>query len=265
MKSIGPNSFALALFFVLFITSLGRAERGADAWLRYAPLAAKAAAQYDSLPATVVVLDDSEALRTAQQELVRGVKGMLGRTLRVGSGVPTEAGIILGKADEIRTVAPNLRASEGLQGDDFWLTSARVQGFQCIIIAGGSDRGALYGVFAFLSKIAREESVSAADLKKDAPEQPSAPVRWANQWDNLDGSIERGYGGRSIFFENGSVRADITRVSEYARLLASVGINGCNVNNVNANLHILDSDFITPLTLNDSAFGPWGVWLVVFV
>ena len=65
------------------------------------------------------------------------------------------------------------------------------------------------------------------------------PIRWVNQWDNLDGSVERGYGGRSIFWEDGHARDDLTRVREYARLLASLGINGCSINNVNADLRVL--------------------------
>jgi len=63
-------------------------------------------------------------------------------------------------------------------------------------------------------------------------ERPAMEIRWVDQWDNADGSIERGYAGRSIFFEGGKVREDLKPVAEYARLLASVGINGCNVNNV---------------------------------
>ena len=54
-----------------------------------------------------------------------------------------------------------------------------------------------------------------------------------NEWDNLDGTIERGYGGASIFFENGAVASDLSRVREYARLLASIGVSGCTINNVN--------------------------------
>src|SRR5208282_454834 len=73
------------------------------------------------------------------------------------------------------------------------------------------------------------------------------------------------YGGRSIFFDNGSVRADLARASEYARLLASVGINGCSVNNVNADLHILDPDFIPQLARIADAFRPWGVQLGISV
>ena len=72
-------------------------------------------------------------------------------------------------------------------------------------------------------------------------EHPAMPIRWVDDWDNPDGSIERGYAGRSIFFEDGHVRQDLAPVSAYARLLASVGINACNLNNVNR-----ASPFLTP-------------------
>jgi alpha-glucuronidase len=256
---------ALASVSVFVFAPAGHAETGADAWLRYAPLDAKAAARYESLPAGVVVLGDSEVLTSAQRELVRGVKGMLGRTLRLETGAPSEAAIVIGTVEQVRNIAPDFSVRVEVQGDGFWLTSARAHGFECVVITGSTERGVLYGVFAFLSKIAREESVSALDLKKDEPQQPSSRVRWVNQWDNLDGTIERGYGGRSIFFENGTARADLTRVSDYARLLASVGINGCNVNNVNANLHMLDSDFIPQLARIAAAFRPWGVQMGISV
>jgi alpha-glucuronidase len=257
------NWFALAFLFLnIFAGSLPvRAETGTDAWLRYAPLDAKAAAAYHSLPATTVVLGESEVLRTAQKELVRGVKGMLSRTLRMEAGVPTESAIVVGTIQQLRKIAPDFIVNQSLHGDGFWLTSTQVHGFRCVAITATTDRGALYGVFAFLRKVAQRGSVS----ELNEIEQPAAPVRWANQWDNLDGSIERGYGGRSIFFDNGSVRSDLTRVSEYARLLASVGINGCNVNNVNASLHILDADFIPQLSRIAQAFRPWGVRLGVSV
>ena len=56
----------------------------------------------------------------------------------------------------------------------------------------------LYGAFALLRKIAVGDSIARLNEKQT----PYAPVRWVNQWDNLDGTIERGYGGRSIFWEN---------------------------------------------------------------
>jgi alpha-glucuronidase len=99
----------------------------------------------------------------------------------------------------------------------------------------------------------------------DDSQSPSAPIRWVSQWDNLDGSIERGYAGRSIFFDNGQVRSDLTRVGDYARLLASVGINGCAINNVNADPRILSAEFLPQLVRVADAFRTWGVKLAVSV
>ncbi|MFZ0292246.1 MAG: alpha-glucuronidase family glycosyl hydrolase [Candidatus Sulfotelmatobacter sp.] len=253
--------FALVLAFALCTVATGHAETGHDAWLRYARLEPAAAERYRALPATVLSLDDTIVLNSAQAELVRGVKGMLDRTLRIASSMPTESAIVIGTTQQLRSIAPALHIIEGLNGDAFWLTTGEVRGFHCTVITAATDRGVLYGVFAFLNRIARQENV----FRLNELQQPSAPSRWANQWDNLDGTIERGYAGRSIFFENGSVRPDLTRVSEYARLLASVGINGCSVNNVNADPHILDPDFIPQLARIAEAFRSWGVQLGIAV
>ena len=151
--------------------------------------------------------------------------------------------LIVGTASQIPSAVPQLEIPTGIPEDGFWLKSTTVTGFPALIVAGSTDRGVLYGTFALLRKIAMGESL--ANL--DQTQSPYAPVRWVNEWDNLDGSIERGYGGHSIFFENGAVREDLSRVREYARLLASVGINGCAINNVNADPKILVPDFIPQL------------------
>jgi alpha-glucuronidase len=126
------------------------------------------------------------------------------------------------------------------------------------VIAGGDSTGVLYGAFAL---------IRAKQLHETLPkrETPYAPIRWVNQWDNLDGSIERGYGGRSIFFANGAVLADLSRAGEYARLLASVGINGCTVNNVNADVRVLSPEFLKQLARIADVFRPWGVRLSLAV
>ena len=261
-KNLKPTiHFALVLAVSLCTSATGHAETGHDAWLRYARLEPSAAARYRALPATVLSLDRTIVLNTAQAELTRGIKSMLGKTLRIASGPPTEGAIIIGAAPQLQNIAPTLHIIGGLHGDTFWLTTGEVRGFHCIIITAGTDRGVLYGVFALLNRIARLQNVS----QLNELQKPSAPLRWANQWDNLDGTIERGYAGRSIFFENGSVRPDLTRVSEYGRLLASVGINGCTVNNVNADPHILDPAFIPQLARIAEAFRPWGVQLGIAV
>ena len=68
-----------------------------------------------------------------------------------------------------------------------------------------------------------------------------------------------------MFFENGSVRADLSRANDYARLLASVSVNGCIVNNVNANPRVLATDFLPQLARIADAFRPWGLRLGISV
>lgn len=238
-----------------------RAETGEDAWLRYAPLSQGARQKYASLPRSVVVLGDSAVLRSAQQELMRGVQGMLGKTLQAGQELPREKAIVLGLLPAVRMAALGLPPSQELMPDGFWITTAQVNKSECLIIASANDRGVLYGVFALLSKMARNEPI--AHLNE--VQRPFSKLRWVDQWDNLDGRIERGYGGRSIFFENGEVRADLTRASEYGRLLASIGINGCAINNVNADPRILSESFLPQLARVADAFRPWGVQLSVAV
>jgi alpha-glucuronidase len=235
-----------------------RGEDGHEAWLRYAPIYdAAARKRLAAMPAVVVRLDESLVATTAQQEMIRGVRGMLGRTLRAATRLPDERAIILGTSAALEKADADLRLAAPLKPDGYWLKSRPVRGHPCLLIAASNDRGVLYGAFALLRKIALGEPVSALDERVE----PSAPVRWVNQWDNLDGTIERGYGGRSIFFEGGRVAEDLSHVREYARLLASIGINGCTVNNVNADRRLLTAAYLLQLARIADAFRPWGVRL----
>jgi len=254
-------TLALAALLAAVAPPPSRADSGEAAWLRYAPLDPQAARQYSALPAVVVKLGDSPVLDSAQAELLRGIRGMLGRTLREEKQLPQEPAILLATLSSLKTVAPELGLNSNLRDDGFVLTTARIHGFDCLVIAAHNDRGVLYGVFTLLSKIARTKAISPLH----ETQQPAAPIRWADQWDNLDGRIERGYAGPSIFFESNNVRADLSRVSEYARLLASIGINGCAINNVNANPRVLEDDFLPQLARVADAFRPWGVQLSISV
>lgn len=262
IRKLFPRAIVfVALFYAVFQANLLHADDEYSAWLRYAPLTAKAAQQYESLPASVVVLGDSPVLVNAQNELIRGVRGMLGKTLRAETSLPKEPAIILGMDSELRRAIPEWNPADRLGRDGFSVTKLSVRGLDCIVIAGGSDRGILYGVFALLGKMTRTESIASVFTVQ----QPYAPLRWVNQWDNLNGTIERGYAGPSIFFENGNVRSDLTRAADYARLLASVGIDGCVINNVNADPRILDDNFLPQVARIADAFRPWGVQLSLAV
>src|SRR3984885_7993899 len=251
---------AAVLLFGSILSCRAEAETGADAWLRYSALSPQTAKSYEHLPDKIAVLGDSLVLKTAQEELAIGVSRMLGRTFAPSSEVNGKT-IVLGTLGKFHAIAPALHVPEALGPDGYWITTARIRGSECLIVAGSTDRGVLYGAFALLSKIARSKSLA----KINEVQQPYAPVRWVNQWDNVDGRIERGYGGSSIFFANGKVHDDLTRAGQYARLLASIGINGCTINNVNAAPGVLGDDFISQVRRIADVFRPWGVQLSMAV
>lgn len=254
--------YANILVFLLGCMCSLRAATEYDAWLRYEPVQdASVRALYDRLPGTVVTLDDSPVVGAAAGELLRGVRGMLGRTPRVDTKLPAEDAIVLATVASARRALPQLTAPSGLTADGFWLKATAVNGHNVLIVAGDGERGVLYGVFALLRKMTLEERLDSLDVV----ENPYAPVRWTNEWDNLDGSIERGYAGRSIFFEANNVVSDLTRAGDYALLLASIGIDGCTVNNVNANPRMLAPDFLPQLARIADVFRPWGVRLSIAV
>jgi len=243
----------MKLLLILAALSALHAETGYNAWLRYAPLDNPPA-----LPAVVSVAAPSVLETSAQQEMIRGLRGMTGRTLRAETGLPKENAIVIGTVAQL---APELHLTATL-GPDAYLLKTVVSGARrYIVVAGGDERAALYGAFALLRKIALSEPIATLD-EHDAP---YAPLRWVNQWDNLEGTIERGYGGRSIFWDALKSREDMSRVSDYGRLLASLGINGCSINNVNANPKILTPELIQHIARIADAFRPWGVRVMIAV
>ncbi len=253
--SLVLRRFALALACCAFASFAVNAETGREAWLRYAPLPQGASGKYQHANVEIIRNGDTVILENAEHELIRGLRGMVEPDWYASGRLPRR--IILSRSGQSKSLHPPSPVAH----DGFWIHTQKCRGTDCIVIAGGGDRGALYGMFALLGKIARGEDISALNEVQN----PSAKIRWVDQWDNLDGSIERGYAGHSIFFDGGNVRTDLTRAGEYARLLASIGINGCNVNNVNASPRALQSDFLPQIARIADAFRSWGVRLSLSV
>lgn len=200
-----------------------------------------------------VLPEDGVVAENAAHELTLAVPKLIRVSRLRGSAV------FLLTASEAADYFPEIRRLP--RGDGFLLRTLHEHALKYLLIIGGNDRGILYGVFTLLARVAEEKDLS----ELDDLENPAAPIRWASEWDNLDGSIERGYAGRSIFFENGNVRADLTRMREYARLLASIGINACAINNVNADPRVLSADFLPQLVRVADVLRPWGVKLALSV
>jgi alpha-glucuronidase len=246
---------------VVALAATAHAETGYDAWLRYAPLPASILSRMGSIPRSITVLGDSSLLQSARDEAVRGLSSSLAAPIATSTALPRTPTIVLGTLDRVRPLVPAAPLPADVTADGFWLGTATVRGQRVVVVSGRNDRGVLYGTFALLERVARGEDLSRLNERQE----PAAPIRWVNHWDNLDGTIERGYAGRSIFFEKGRVLDDLTRVRDYGRLLASVGINGVTVNNVNANPIVITDDFIPQIARIADVLRPWGVAVSVSV
>ena len=105
-------------------------------------------------------------------------------------------------------------------------------------IESASPVGYLYGMYGLHRLLTTQNE--AGFPYESVPDQS---IRMIDHWDNFDGSIERGYAGESLFYDHNTFRGDMELIRQYARLLASVGINGVLINNVN--VHRPETFFVT--------------------
>jgi alpha-glucuronidase len=115
----------------------------------------------------------------------------------------------------------------------------------------------LYGVFHFLRLLQTQQEIRAADIAS----VPRNRRRILSHWDNLDGTVERGYAGRSLWKWDELPRVLDPRYRDYARACASIGINGAILNNVNAQVEILDPKFLFKAAALADIFRPYGIRL----
>jgi alpha-glucuronidase len=155
----------------------------------------------------------------------------------------------------------------------FALPSQKPEGFiitmrgDQLIIAGEDERGVLYGVYRLLlgrNSFAKNGALSTLFIT-DAPQ---TSIRAINHWDNSDGTIERGYAGPSLFFQKNRISYDRARVRDYARLLASVGINRLSLNNSNVHgeaTRLITEDHLPDVAALAALFRPFNIRLMLSV
>ena len=126
----------------------------------------------------------------------------------------------------------------------------------------GGKTGLLYASYRLIISVLCGRSI-------DAPlsSSPKYALRMINCWDNMDGNIERGYAGQSLFFENGRIIYNMERMRTLGRLLASAGLNVLCINNVNVHdpAQLLLEDFLPDLADLADLFRPFGVRLMVSI
>ena len=175
-------------------------------WLDYRPLES-----VEEVWLTLIVSCDGLIIESAVKEYVLAMEGLAGRRPKVTAD-KTSAGVRL------------LVDEDTVSGADGYRIAGENDGYT---ICGQSPSGVLYGVFHFLRMAAGGEL---SQLPVEIV--PAMPLRMMNHWDNMDGSIERGYSGESFFYKDYEILWD-ERLEHYTRMMASIGINGIVINNVN--------------------------------
>lgn len=180
-------------------------------WLKYEPKKEQGNASFFTGLVWKGFDHENAIIKNAQKELINGIQGMLGIALACKE--EDKATLIIEKSEDaqIKEEGYLLKEADGI-----------------LTLRARDEKGALYGVFHILRVVAMEKSLKGMD----ALVNPDNPLRMYNHWDNMDGSIERGYSGNSFFFVNNEVVVD-ERTVDYARFVASIGINGVVINNVN--------------------------------
>lgn len=130
-----------------------------------------------------------------------------------------------------------------------------------VIILAAETVSLLQGFYYYLLNLINNDF-------NEVRQTPNQAIRMIDHWDNFDGTIERGYAGRSIFYENNQFLDDYNRVKMYARMLASVGINYIALNNVNVHheeTFLISAKHLAKVKFLADIFGKFGIKVMLSV
>ncbi len=234
-----------------------RAEDGYRLWLRYHPLPAQSIESYRTRITSLVIQGDSPTLQAIRSELSQGCSGLLGYQVPPADIIDRDGAIVVGTPKSSSIIA-GLKLDRQLQAqgpEGYLIRSTRTGNRSITVIASNGVTGLLYGAFHFLRHLQTQRSID----KLNIAEKPRLQRRLLNHWDNLNGTIERGYAGQSLW--NWSELPDRIndRLRDYARANASIGINGSVLNNVNANSRSLSAEYLHKAAAIAAVFRPYGL------
>lgn len=235
-----------------------RNEDGYDLWLRYTLIDDPAVlAGYQAAVSQIAMGNMSPTLLVAQNELTSALENLLEKPILVTDKVPQDGALLVGTPVSLSAIADlNLSDELGQVGDEGYIIKrTAVASKSCIVIAANTDIGVLYGVFHFLRHLQTHRPVDDLNLSS----APHIHYRMLNHWDNLDGTVERGYAGFSLWDWHKLPDYLDPRYTDYARANASLGINGVVLNNVNANALILTPQYLVKAAALADILRPYGI------
>lgn len=248
----------LYLFLLLLFCGNLLAEDGYRLWLRYDKISdPQFLASYKAQVSAIIPFGDSETMKASEEELIRGISGLLGVNVGVRNDITSDGGLVIGKASAIPGIGA-LHLSERLalcKDEGFLIITCRLKGHKVTLITGNTATGVLYGVFRFLKLLQTMQPIVDLHLS----DAPKTKIRLLNHWDNLNRTVERGYAGFSIWDWHRLPGYLDPRYKDYARANASVGINGTVLTNVNANALVLTEEYLVKVQALANVFRPYGI------
>lgn len=251
--------FALLVFFLLsHIPSKTYAEDGYWLWLRYDRLEnEQIVKEYEKFTSQLVIQGNSPTFTIAEEELRKGLHGLLGSDISFSDQVTLDGAVLAG-TPESSAFIKNLHIDNALSQvgkEGYLILSKEVNNKRCTVITANTDLGVLYGAFHFLRLIQLQQNITDLSIQST----PKVQLRILNHWDNLDGSVERGYAGASIWKWHELPEYKSLRYTDYARANASIGINGTVLTNVNANALVLTEEYLEKVAALADVFRPYGI------
>ncbi len=231
------------------------AEDGYELWLRYRQVDTAQAENYRMHASQLIAEQGTPTQVAARTELLDGLGGLLGIALPVAETVTRDGAIVVGTSRSSPLVARLGLDLGELGAEGYLIRSMLIEGRRTTVIAAHEDIGALYGAFHFLRLVQTGQSLERLDLR----ESPRLKLRVLNHWDNLDGHVERGYAGASIWDWHKLPDYMDPRYTDYARANASLGINATVLNNVNANALSLTRAYLRKTAALAGVFRPYGI------
>jgi alpha-glucuronidase len=258
MKTCCKTKIFPVLLLILIFSWKAPADDGYELWLKHRRINDEhLLKQYREATACIIVPGESKTLRIIRSELKRSLDVMLGVDMRFRAAATGKNALVIGTPE--RSDIVRLLQSEGklqrLGSEGYLITEITRGKNKFAVIAANHDFGLLYGMFHFLRTLQTHQSLNHLNIVST----PRIGYRLLDHWDNLDGSIERGYAGKSLWKWKELPGKIDNRYRDYARANASIGINGAVLNNVNANPVILKTEYLRKVTALASVFRPYGI------
>jgi alpha-glucuronidase len=260
---VGTAGFCVGAHALRSVAAEGQSlpeEDGYKLWLRYAP-PGDAAKDYRKIVQQIYVDGKSPTAGIIREELRSGATALLGTAIPANNDNLADGAVVVGTPENSKLIRDlNWTADLSAAGDEgFVIRSTRVEQKLVTVIASNHEIGALYGAFHLLRLMQTGQSLSSLHVV----ESPALQLRVMNHWDNPNGTIERGYAGRSLWQWNELPEKLSPRYADYARACASIGINGAVINNVNADVRILSTETLRKVAALADVWRPYGVRVYV--